>query len=87
MNTRLAGVRRIHIDRIHHHAYYRLQEPAIPAEFMLDGIGVERSFSLSPGDNEFVSRLYPYDDTAINEAKPNSRHPSTRPRKTAARRP
>ncbi len=25
MNTRLSGVRRIHIDRIHHHVYYRVQ--------------------------------------------------------------
>lgn len=25
MNARLAGVRRIHIDRVHHHLYYRVQ--------------------------------------------------------------
>ena len=25
MNARLAGVRRIHIDRVHHHVYYRVQ--------------------------------------------------------------
>jgi plasmid stabilization system protein ParE len=24
-NARLAGVRRIHIDRVHHHVYYRVQ--------------------------------------------------------------
>jgi plasmid stabilization system protein ParE len=25
INTRLAGARRIHIDRVHHHVYYRVQ--------------------------------------------------------------
>jgi len=43
--------------------------PAIPAEFTLDDPGMGRSFSLSPGDKEFISRLYPYDGIAIGEAK------------------
>lgn len=41
-----------------------IMAPVLPAEFMLDGSGMGRSFSLSPGDKEFISRLYPYDDTA-----------------------
>jgi hypothetical protein len=25
VNARLGGVRRIHLDRVHHHVYYRVQ--------------------------------------------------------------
>jgi hypothetical protein len=41
----------------------------LPSEFTLDGLSMGRSNSISPGDKEFVSRLYPYDEAAMTEAK------------------
>jgi hypothetical protein len=37
----------------------------IPPEWTQDGLSIGRNVTISPGDREFISRLYPYADSAI----------------------
>jgi hypothetical protein len=37
----------------------------IPREWTHDGLSIGRNVTISPGDREFISRLYPYADSAV----------------------
>lgn len=37
----------------------------IPPEWTLDGLSIGRNVTISPGDREFISRLYPYADAEV----------------------
>ncbi len=45
---------------------------AVPPEYTEDGFSISRNVVISPGDREFISRLYPYPDNEV----------TTKPRKT-----
>ena len=49
----------------------------IPAEWTMDKFAIGRNVRISPGDREFISRLYPYQDVVEADASPK--------RKTSAR--
>jgi hypothetical protein len=46
----------------------------IPATWTKDNFAIGRNVTISPGDREFISRLYPYDDVA--ETKPPAKQPT-----------
>jgi hypothetical protein len=52
----------------------------IPATWTKDNFAIGRNVTISPGDREFISRLYPYDDVA--ETKPPAKQPDN-PRERA----
>ena len=53
---------------------YSIMAFPIPSEWTQDGLAIGRNVAISPGDREFISRLYPYADSAIaktpSESKP-----------------
>ena len=57
----------------------------IPSEWTQDGFSIGRNVTISPGDREFISRLYPYADSAVtnepSKSKPAGGNSRTRPKR------
>jgi serralysin len=61
----------------------------VPAEFTQDSLSIGRNVTISQGDREFVSRLYPYADSALDQEpikKTPTRASSSRQRPGRSRR-
>lgn len=55
-----------------------------PPEFTKNGLTIGRNVTISPGDREFISRLYPYADSVVAEESVKSKPPGTASRKRGA---